>query len=131
MSEKSASEQIDEIVALHTGWQGELIRDLRAVITGASADVVEEVKWRMKSRPEGLPVWSAAGSIVCYVETFKSDSKLVFFYGPGLKDAAGLFNARLDSSVRAIQFHEGDAIDKAGIAALVQEAVKYNRAKSN
>ena len=129
MSEKSAGEQIDDIIALHAGWQGELISDLRAVITGASVDIVEEIKWRMKSRPEGLPVWSAAGSIVCYVETFNNDSKLVFFYGPKLKDAAGLFNARLDSAVRAIQFHEGDAIDAAGIAALVQEAVEYNKTK--
>ncbi|MCA9325397.1 DUF1801 domain-containing protein [Candidatus Saccharibacteria bacterium] len=129
MADTSVAEQIDDIIKLHPNWQGELIKNLRAVITSASPEISEEVKWRMKSRPEGLPVWSASGNIVCYVETFKNDSKLVFFYGSKLKDPKKLFNARLNSSVRAIQFNEGDTIDKAGIKALVIEAVEFNRSK--
>lgn len=128
MSDKTAAEQIDDIIKLHPNWQGELITNLRKIITSASPEIFEEVKWRMKSRPEGLPVWSCNG-IVCYVETFKYDSKLVFFYGPKLKDPKNIFNARLNSSVRAIEFHEGDSIDAAALTALVQGAVEYNKNK--
>lgn len=128
MSDKSASEQIDDIIKLHPNWQGKLIQDLRAIITGASAEIVEEIKWKMRTRPEGLPVWSSNG-IVCYIETFKNDSKLVFFYGSKLKDAKGLFNARLKSSVRAIEFHEGYELNEQGVTDLVLEAVAFNASK--
>jgi hypothetical protein len=38
-----------------------------------------------------------------------------------------LFNARLDgNSVRAIDFHEGDAVDEAALKALILEAVRVN-----
>ena len=126
MSEKSASEQIDDIVNLHKGWQGELIKHLRVIIKDADPDVVEEVKWKMPSMPEGLPVWSHNG-IVCIVQTFKNDSKLVFFKGAYLKDPKKLLNARLNSKTdRAIEFHEDDPINEADIRELVVEAVKLN-----
>jgi hypothetical protein len=128
MSEKTPSEQIDDIIKLHPNWQGKLIQDLRAIITGASAEIVEEIKWKMRTRPEGLPVWSSNG-IVCYIETFKNDSKLVFFYGSQLKDTNGLFNARLKSSVRAIEFYEGYDLNKQGLIDLVKEAVTFNSNK--
>jgi hypothetical protein len=47
-----------------------------------------------------------------------------------MKDPNKLFNTRLDSkTVRAIDFFEDSAIDKAGLTALIQEAVKVNTAK--
>lgn len=126
MTEKSASKQIDDIITLHKGWQGELIKRLRTIIKDADPDILEEVKWKMPSMPEGLPVWSHNG-IVCIVQTFKNDSKLVFFKGASLKDPKGLFNARFKSKTdRAIEFHEGDPINEAGIKELVVEAVKLN-----
>lgn len=126
MSEKTASEQIDDIINQYGGWKGDIIKRLRAVIKAADPDIIEEVKWKMPSMPEGLPVWSHNG-IVCIVQTFKRDSKLVFFQGAKLSDPNKLFNARLESSSeRAIEFHEGDAIDEAGIKALVAEAVEFN-----
>lgn len=126
MSEKSASEQIDEIIEQYDGWQAELLIKLRSLIRDADPNILEEVKWKMPSNPKGLPVWSSNG-IVCIVQTFKSDSKLVFFKGAFLDDPNNLFNARLKSSTdRAIEFHEGDSIDSNGIKALVREAVQYN-----
>lgn len=127
--EKSAPEQIDNIIKKHSGWKGETLSRLRGVIKQADPDVVEEVKWKMPTRPEGLPVWSHDG-IICIAETFKNDIKLVFFKGSQMKDPNNLFNARLKSKTdRAIEFHEGDTIDGAALKDLVLEAAELNESK--
>lgn len=130
MSEKPASEQIDDIISQYDGWQAELLIKLRSIINDSDSNIVEEVKWKMPSDPKGLPVWSRNG-IICIVQTFKKDSKLVFFKGAFLDDPKSLFNSRLNSATdRAIEFQDGDPIDSEGIKSLVAEAVKYNASKS-
>lgn len=130
MTEKSASQQIDDIITLYGGWKGETLSRLRKAVTAADSKVVEEIKWKMPSKPEGLPVWTYNG-ILCRTETFKDNMKLVFSKGATMKDPKKLFNARLNSQAeRAIEFHEGDAIDEAGIKALVHEAIELNAAKT-
>ncbi len=126
MEDKPASEQIDDIIKLYGGWKGRVLSQLRAVIKAADPEVIEEVKWKMRSRPEGLPVWSHNG-IICIAETFKNDIKLVFFKGVWIKDPKKLFNARLNSRTdRAIEFHENDIVDKVALKELVLEAVQVN-----
>ena len=51
MKEKSASDQIDDIIKLYGGWKGEILSQIRKAIITADPDVVEEIKWRMKTRP--------------------------------------------------------------------------------
>lgn len=129
MAEKSASEQIDDIIKTYGGWKGDILSRLRAAIKQADSAVVEEIKWKMPTRPEGLPVWTHDG-IVCMAETFKNDIKLTFPKGVYLKDPTSLFNARLKSKTdRAIEFREGDAVDAAALGDLVAEAVELNIAK--
>src|SRR5207302_10013519 len=55
MSAASASQQIDDIVRRMAGWRGERLSQLRALIRGADPGVIEEVKWKKPSRPEGCP----------------------------------------------------------------------------
>jgi hypothetical protein len=130
MEEKPASQQIDDIIKLYGGWKGEILTQIRATVKQADPEIVEEIKWRMRTRPEGLPVWTHNG-IVCLVETFKNDMKLVFFKGISLKDPKRLFNTRLkSSSERAIEFHEGDGVNEAALTELVQEAVQFNEQKA-
>lgn len=92
--------------------------------------MVEEVKWKKPSRPMGVPVWCHDGN-VCIGEPLKSAVRLTFPKGAFIKDPKRLFNARLDStSVRAIDFHEGDTVDEAALKALVVRAVAANKSKA-
>ena len=125
MNNVTASQQIDAIIKMHRGWRGTVLSNLRAVITQASPDVIEEVKWKMPSLPEGRPVWSYNG-ILCIAEIFKNDIKLVFFKGALMEDPHELFNARLKSQTRAIEFREGDIVNDTALKDLVLEAIKFN-----
>src|SRR5436305_11279323 len=127
MSDASASRQIDDIVRRMAGWRGEKLSQLRALIRGADPGVIEEVKWKKPSRPEGVPVWSHDG-IICIGEALKNAVRLTFPKGAELRDPKGLFNTRLDSkTVRAIDFHEGDAINASALKALILEGARLNR----
>lgn len=127
--ERSISEQIDTRIKALDDWRGEALSRLRALIKQAAAQVVEEVKWRKPSNPAGVPVWSHDG-IVCIGEALKNAVRLTFPKGASMKDPKELFNARLDSgSVRAIDFHEDDAVDGAALKALILDAVRLNTLK--
>jgi len=127
VNDASASQQIDAIVRKTTGWRGERLGQLRALIRGADPGVIEEVKWKKPSRPEGVAVWSHEG-IICIGEVLKNAVRLTFPKGAQLKDPQGLFNTRLDSkSVRAIDFHEGDAIKTSALKALIVQGARLNR----
>jgi len=126
MEDRSAPQQIDDIIAMHGDWRGKTLTQLRAVILEADPAVVEEVKWKKPSRPEGVPVWSHDGTI-CVADTLKNAVRLTFPKGAHLQDPKNLFNTRLDSkTVRAIDFHQGETVDKAALKALVFEAVGLN-----
>ena len=90
--DKSASEQIDAILAKYPDWRGEKMAQLRTLIKEADPDVVEEVKWKKPSNPGGIPVWSHDG-ILCMGETYKKHLRITFAKGPSLADPKGLFNA--------------------------------------
>jgi hypothetical protein len=120
---QSASELISKRIAELGDWRGKTLGRMRKLIREADPDVVEEWKWM------GTPVWSHDG-IICTGESYKSVVKLTFAKGASLDDPAGLFNASLEGNTRrAIDIHEGDAIDDAALQALVRAAVDANQAK--
>lgn len=122
----SAPQEIDAIIRKSGDWRGETLSRLRGIVLGAGPAVVEEVKWKKPSRPEGVPVWSLDG-IVCIGEMLKNAVRLTFPKGARMKDPEKLFNARLDSSsVRAIDFFEGQKVPEAALRALIVEAVGLN-----
>jgi hypothetical protein len=64
-------------------------------------------------------VWSLDG-IVCTGEMLKNAVRLTFPKGAQMKDPEKLFNARLNSSsVRAIDFCEGEKVPEAALRALI------------
>ena len=125
-NEQSASEQIDAIIAMHADWRGTTLARLRRVIKQADPAVVEEVKWKKPSRPEGVPVWSHHGTL-CVADTLKNAVRLTFPKGAQMQDPQKLFNTRLDSkTVRAIDVRESDTVDQAALQALIREAIGLN-----
>ena len=120
------SQEIDGIIKKADDWRGETLLLLRKVINHADPDLVEEVKWKKPSKPEGVPVWSHAG-ILCVADTLKNAVRLTFPKGAQIKDPKKLFNTRLTSkSIRAIDFFENNEVDEAALKTLIQEAVKIN-----
>ena len=107
-------------------WRGDLLERLRGIIMGADPDIIEEVKWRKASNPDGVPVWSLGG-MICTGETYRNKVKLTFANGASLDDPNKLFNSSLDGGTRrAIDFHEGGKVDDAALKALVRNAVAFN-----
>lgn len=122
----SPSQEIDDIIKNISDWRGERLSQLRIIIQNADPELVEDVKWKKPSKPEGVPVWAHDG-ILCVGEALKTAVRLTFPKGALIIDQKTLFNTRLDSnSVRAIDFLENDVIDEEALKALIQEAVKIN-----
>lgn len=123
MNEKTPSEQIDDIIAAAGGWKSDILKQIRAAVMSADPEIVEEVKWKMATRPAGLPVWSKGG-ILCFAEIWKDNVKLLFPHGAELNDPTGLFNARLQSKdIRAIELKDGSTLDQTRLLNLVREAI--------
>ncbi|MGH6908058.1 MAG: DUF1801 domain-containing protein [Aestuariivirga sp.] len=124
--EESPAQLIDSRIEELDDWRGELLSRLRALIKQADPEVVEEVKWRKPSNPAGVPAWSHDG-LICTGETYKAVVKLTFAKGASLQDPSGLFNWSLDGNVRrAIDMHEGEAINEGAFKALIRAAVSLN-----
>ena len=122
--EKTPAQLIDQRIKELGDWRGDMLSELRAIVKAADPKVVEEWKWR------GVPTWEHDG-IICTGETYKSVVKMTFAKGASLKDPKGLFNSSLEGNVRrAIDFHEGEKINKAALKSLIKEAVALNQAKS-
>src|SRR5438045_269217 len=120
-TKKSPSQEIDAIIRKFADWRGEKLAQLRSLIKEADSNVIEEVKWKKASNPDGIPVWSHDG-IICTGETYKNHLRLTFAKGASLKDPNGLFTA-----YRAIIIHEGDKINEAAFKELICTAVELNR----
>lgn len=124
--ERSISAEIDAIIASQPNWKGDLLSELRAVVISTSKQLSEDVKWKMPSKPLGSPTWECGG-IVCVADFLKNAVRLTFPKGAQLDDPRALFNCRLDSkTVRAIDFFEGEKIQKAALKQLVKQAISVN-----
>ena len=119
----TASALIDDRIRQLDDWRGATLARVRELVHQADPEIVEEWKWR------GVPVWSHGG-IVCTGETYKGVVKLTFARGAALQDPQRLFNSSLDGNVRrALDLHEGEAVDEAALKDLVRAAVALNLAK--
>ena len=120
----AASRLIDERIRELGGWHGETLARMRALILEADPGMTEEWKWM------GTPVWSHHGN-VCTGETYTKVVKLTFAHGASLPDPSGLFNSSLEGNTRrAIDIHEGEAVDAQAFKTLVKAAVAHNAASA-
>jgi hypothetical protein len=117
---QSPSDLIDARIKELDDWRGKMLSRVRALIKQAVPEVVEEWKWR------GVPVWSHGG-ILCTGEIYKNIVKLTFAKGASIEDPEGLFNASLDGNTRrAVDIHQGDAINEDSFKTLVCAAAALN-----
>src|SRR5271170_3703982 len=110
---ESAAALIDELIARLTDWRGKTLAGVRKAILEADREIVEEWKWM------GSPVWSRDG-MIAVGNAHKDKVKLTFSHGARLPDPEKLFNAGLEGGTwRAIDFFEGDKVNKGGLKELV------------
>jgi hypothetical protein len=127
--DESPSRLIDAKIRELGDWRGKVLSRVRTLIKQADPKVVEEWKWKKATSP-GVPVWSHDG-MICTGETYASVVKLTFVKGASLDDPAGLFNSSLEGNARrAIDLHEGDALDADAFKALIRAAVALNSSTS-
>ncbi|WP_321955585.1 DUF1801 domain-containing protein [Burkholderia cenocepacia] len=120
-SDPSPSERIDALIAGIVDWRGKTFAELRQTILAADESIVEEWKWM------GSPVWSCDG-MIAVANAHKGKVKLTFMHGAKLPDPDQLFNDGLEGNARrAIDFFEGNKIDKRALKNLVRAAIEYNR----
>lgn len=119
-TDKTAGEQIDAIIKKYPDWRGERLAQIRMLIKQADKEVIEEVKWKKPSNPDGIPVWSHEG-IICLGETYKSHLRISFAKGQLLPNPKGVIN-----SYRAIIIKEEDTIDEEAFKDLIRAAVQLN-----
>jgi hypothetical protein len=116
----SASKRIDKRIADLGDWRGETLAEIRKLIHEVDPEVIEEWKWM------GTPVWSHEG-MYALANAHKDKVKLTFFHGAQLPDPRKLFNAGLEGNTwRAIDFREGDKINRTALKAMLREAMAYN-----
>lgn len=106
-------------------WRGEVMAQIRKLMKEADSEIVEEIKWRKPTNPDGNLVWSKNG-MISTGEIYKQHLRLTLSKGVELKehDPKGIINAH-----RAILIHEGDKIDETAFNDLVRAAVVLNTKK--
>ncbi|HDR9485113.1 TPA: DUF1801 domain-containing protein [Burkholderia aenigmatica] len=115
------SARIDALIAGIADWRSKTFADLRQTILASDDGIVEEWKWM------GSPVWECDG-MIAVANAHKGKVKLTFMHGAKLPDPDQLFNDGLDGNARrAIDFFEGDKLDKRALKNLVRAAIDYNR----
>jgi hypothetical protein len=120
----NASERIDQLIEQLTDWRGKKFADLRKAILDADPAILEEWKYM------GSPVWNRDG-MIAVANAHKEKVKVTFSHGASLPDPDKLFNASLDGKVwRAIDFLQGDKVNKRALKNLVRAAIEYNQSKS-
>lgn len=117
------SERIDIMIAQIPDWRSDFFTQLRQAILSADPQITEDWKWM------GSPVWYRDG-MIAVANAHKGKVKLTFANGAQLADPKKLFNNGLEGNARrSIDFLEGDKLDKPGLQALVQAAIKDNQAR--
>src|SRR5580658_1959184 len=117
------SERIDQLIEGLRDWRGKTLASIRKSILEADREIIEEWKWM------GSPVWSRDG-MIAVANAHKGKVKLTFAHGARLPDPDKLFNAGLEGNARrAIDFLEGDKINKRALKNLVRAAIEFNQTK--
>lgn len=127
---KSPAHREKHMVKEKGDWRESTLSLLRGIIMTTDVSIIEEMKWRKPSNPDGVPVWSHSG-ILCVGNILKEAVRLTFPHGAQIRDPEKLFNTRLNSkTVRAIDFRKGEPVKESALRAILLEAVDLNKSKA-
>ncbi len=97
---------------------------VRTLIKQAAPKVTEEIKYRTKTNPGGVPCWYLDG-MICTGETYKEHLRFTFSKGRALKkdhDPKNVLNR-----FTAITLTETDKLNETAFKQLIKAAVALNR----
>jgi hypothetical protein len=117
-----ASQKITEYIQKNPDWKGELMNQVRKLISQTDSTIEEEWKWNS-------PVWSKNG-MICSISAFKKHVSLTFFKGTELENETNLFNSpSVSKNTRSIIWKEGEEINSVKLEALIKLAIQKNNLK--
>lgn len=99
--------------------QRPLLEELRRLLLATNGDFEEAIKW-------GQPCYSL-DSLVCFLNKRKAHVVLGFQQGAHLDDPRGLLEGT-GKDMRHIKIRTAEDIDKPAFQALIEEAVRFDRA---
>jgi hypothetical protein len=114
-----------ESFELPDDWRGKVMSKIRELIKQADPEVIEDVKYKTASNPNGVLVWYHDG-MISTGEVYKKHLRLAFAKGHLLKDQdpKGLIN-----TYRAVILKEEDKLDEKAFKDLFRAAVALNSKK--
>jgi len=113
---------VDAYVASLSGWQADVVRDLRQLVRSAAPSAAESIKWAQ-------PVYEVNGPF-CYIRAFKSHVNLGFWRGAELEDPEELIQTG-GEKMGHVKITSPDAVKPAAFTQLVKSAVALNFTKGD
>ena len=116
-----ADSRVDEYIGGLPGWQQAVCQQVRQLVHAADPDVEETVKRSVR------PYFVLQGNICALLAA--KDHVNVFIYDPAVDDPHGIINqGHGNATARAVQIHQGDAINSPALLAMFQAIIARNRA---
>ena len=107
---------IDEYVESLTDWKKDVAEELREVISTASRELTEEVKW-------GFPCYTADGKCVCGFMAMKDSVNFVLYQGANLDDPSGLIEGT-GKSMRHVKLRSLQDLRRPTFTKFIKESIR-------
>lgn len=114
--------KVDEYISNQDGWKGDIIAQLRTLVTNAAPEAKESFKWAQ-------PVYELNGPF-CYMKAFKNSVNFGFWRGVELDDPHGLLQGS-GAKMRHVKLQSTDDIDEEAFSTFVKLAVNLNMEKGD
>ena len=115
-SQADMSPLIDEYVESLTDWKKDVAEELREVISNASRELTEEVKW-------GFPCYTADGKCVCGFMAMKDSVNFVLYQGANLDDPSGLIEGT-GKSMRHVKLRSLQDLRRPAFTKFIKESIR-------
>jgi hypothetical protein len=113
---------VEEYIGTLSGWQAEVVAELRSIVLEAAPGAEESFKWAQ-------PVYDENGPF-CYIKAFKKSVNLGFWRGVDLADPEGILKGS-GEKMRHVPLTSVQEIRRELFQGFVREAVALNQLKGD